>query len=476
MSLLAGPTTKEPSLPARIVRSVRPWWPHAMKIEDPVDAALVDWLAPARLVYAGLALIVIVFGGLAVWNGSSELERGAMADATVEPASHRKVVDSRFPGTVRELLVRENEEVRAGQPLIILDSTVAAAVVDLQKHKRFSELARAARLTAIRDDAAQPSWPQELLDAARTDPEIETALALNRKLFDESRQTIAGQLGVLDTQIAQAKQFIASREAARSAFKEQLALIHKELEGVLTLLNQGLERKPKALELQRSEAQLTGQIASTEADIARSEIQVREAELRRESLKADQRERATKELGVAQAAEMEASDMLRAQKFELERQTITAPQSGRVAGLQIHTVGSAIRPGEPLMSIIPSEDSLLLRVAVSPHDISDVVPGTKARVTIEGHSRGLRGLPGVVTSVSPDLVPHPRAPQAQVYVAEVEVHANEISRDSAKNLRPGLAAHVKLITGTRSVWTYMTESLFDALRSHDLMREEHIVE
>lgn len=464
------------SLPSRFVRAVKPWWPHAMKAEDPVDAALVAWLAPARIVYAGLALIILVFGGLAIWNGASELERGAMADATVEPASHKKIVDSRFPGIIRELLVRENDEVKAGQPLIVLDSTMAAAAVDMQRHRWLSEAARAARLTAIRDDVAEPAWPQELLEAAKTDPEVATALEVNRKLFAESNEAIKDRLAGFDAQIRQAQQFIVSRQALRTSLNAQLALIRKELTGVVTLLEQGLERKPKLLELQRSQAQIEGQIASTDAEIARSEIQMREVELRRESLKADRREHAIKELSDAQTAVIEASDMLRAQKFELERQIITAPQGGRVAGLQVHTTGIAIRPAEPLMMIVPSDDSLLLRVAVSPHDISDIVPGTKARVTIEGHTRGLRNLPGVVTQVSPDLMPHPRAPQMSIYVAEVEVHTSEISAESAKKLRPGLQAHVKLVTGTRSVWTYMTESLFDALRSHDLLRDEHISE
>jgi HlyD family type I secretion membrane fusion protein len=457
---------------ARIARTLRPWWPQRLIADDPVDAALVAWLSPGRFVYAGLILIVVVFGGLALWNGGRALEKGAMADATVEPASHRKVVSSRFGGVIRELYVRENDEVKAGQTLLVMDSTEAAAQAAMYTHQRFSELARSTRLAAIRD-GAQPAWPQELLDAAEQDPRIAASLALNRKIFVETTQTLENQLAGVDLQIRQTQEVITSRRAIVEALREQRALIKQELGSVEMLLEQGLERKPKLLELRRTESGLNGQISANQADIARAEVQMRELSLRMENARAEQRQKAIKELQDSQAREMELRELARGQTYVVERQVITAPQSGRVLGIKTRTIGAAVQPTDTILELVPNDDTLLLRVTVSPHDVTDVRPGTKARVNIEGDARGMRNLSGVVTEVSPDLMPHPRNPNASTYIAEVEVHTNELPRETLKKLRPGMQAHVKLITGTRSLWTYMTESLFDALHSHERLLEEN---
>jgi HlyD family type I secretion membrane fusion protein len=456
---------------ARIRNALRPWWPHAMTLDDPVDASLIDWMSPQRIVYAGLVVIAVVFGALALWDGATELEKGATAEAVVEAASYRKVIDSRYPGVVKEILVAENQEVQAGQPLLVLDSTEAEATEAILQRTLLSDLARVARLVALRDET-EPSWPQELIDAATNDRDAAAILNTNRNAFNEVRDTLNGQIEVIRTQIRQVEHSITGKRANKTAALEQLALIRKESEGVSQLLAQGLERKPKMLELQRTASQLQGEIAAADADIARGEVQLRELNLHVESAKADMRDKVVKELAQAQARILETEDRLRGQRDIVRLTTLYAPQAGRIIRLEANTPGAAIKAGDKLMEIAPTNDSLLLRVAVSPHNIADVVPGTKARVRIEGAGPGLRRLEGVVTDVSPDTTPHARIPGASAYIADIEVHTDKLDANAVKRLRAGMPAHVKLITGTRSVWTYMTESLFDSLTSHERLLEE----
>jgi HlyD family type I secretion membrane fusion protein len=250
----------------------------------------------------------------------------------------------------------------------------------------------------------------------------------------------------------------------------QLGLIQKELDGVKMLLAQGLERKPKLLELQRSAASLEGGIAGIDATIARLQKQRGEVELRGQAVLDEERDNASKQLNTAWNADLELVDRLKAARDLLSLTVLRAPVSGTVFNLKVHTVGAVIKADEAALELVPDQDTPMLRVVVPPQDINEVAPGTPARVSIHGTAPGLRRLNAHVVNVSPDLIPHPRMP-AGTYIAEVEIDPGALTPEARKRLLPGMAATVKLITGHRSVWTYMTEGLTDALHGHRLLME-----
>ncbi|GIL41411.1 alkaline protease secretion protein AprE [Rhodospirillales bacterium TMPK1] len=449
---------------------MRPWWPSNFTVEDPVDATLAGWLRPQRFVTWGVGLILVVFGSLVAWNLTADLERGAIGEGTVQSESYRKIVSSHYAALVQQINVRENQHVEAGEPLLVLDPTDSEVNTRILERKHWAEQTHIARLEAIRSGQEAITFPKDLLDFAAQDPEIAEAVGVARATFAASRNSTAERLAQFRSQQQQADQSLAGQRAQRAQLVAQQALFQKELDGVRSLLDQGLERKPKLLELQRNSAAVEGNIAAIDANIARIQMQRNELELRAQSLIADERDTASRQLTQAWDADLEYTDRLKAARNLMSLTVLRAPRSGTVLNVKVKTVGAVVRPDEALVEIVPDQDALMLRVIVPPQDISDVKPGTAARVSIHGGGRGLRRLNANVINVSPDLVPNPRS-LAGTYIADVEIEPDALSADARKRLQPGMSATVKLITGHRSVWTYMTEGLLDALRGHQALME-----
>jgi HlyD family type I secretion membrane fusion protein len=456
---------------ARLAAALRPWWPRAVTVDDPVDASLAGWLKPQRYVIGGLSLIAAVFGSLVIWNATTEFERGAIGEGTVQPESYRKVISSRYGASVQEILVRENQHVEAGDTLLVMDPTVGRANTRIFERKHWAEQANMARLNAIRDGESVVRFPQSLLDFAAQDDEIAATVVAARESFAASRETLGKQLDQIRSQQKQVDEALGGQRALRAQLVVQRGLIQKELDGVKGLLEQGLERKPKLYELQRTAASLDGDIGAADANTARLQAQRGEQELHAQSAIAEERDTASKRLNEALSADLEYVDRLKSSRDLLSLTVLRAPQSGTVLGVKA-TIGGVVRPDEPLIEIVPDDHALMLRVVVPPQDINDVKPDTAARVSIHGGGRGLRGLDARVINVSPDLIPHPRIASG-TYIAEVEILPGALSTSARKRLQPGMAASVKLITGHRSVWTYMTEGLLDALSAHQHLMEDN---
>jgi HlyD family type I secretion membrane fusion protein len=469
VTLLLAPETARGRL-ARFLTALRAWWPQNVTVDDPADSSLAGWLKPQRYVAWGIAIIAVVFGGLVLWNATTDLERGAIGDAVVQPELYRQVVSSRSAALVHEVMVSQNQHVKAGEPLLTLDPIPSESNRRILERKHWAEQARIARLTAIRDGGSAITFPKDLLEFAAQDDEIAATLAAARKAFVETRDSLDQRVGQVRSQQRQAEEAILGQRAQRTQLVIQLQLIQKELDGVITLIEQGLQRRPKLYELQRTKASLEGNISSTDATIARLQVQQGELELHAQKLIGEERDSANKQLNEAWSADFEYVDRLKAATSLVELTVLRAPQSGRVLSTRVTNVGAVVRADEPLVEIVPDEGALMLKVVVPPQDINDVGPGTEARISIHGGGRGLRRLEGRVINISPDLVPHPRLPTG-TYVADVEISPGSLSADGRKRLQAGMPATVKLITGHRSVWTYMTEGLTDALRGHQALMQ-----
>ena len=153
-------------------------------------------------------------GGLLGWAAVTPLDRAVIAAGTLTAETRRKTITLLEPGILRELLVREGEQVVAGQPLLRLDSTQAEAAATQARALVTGQSARAARLRAEQMDARTSNSPQAALEAA--------ARTRDRRAGGSGAPALRGPLGAFDgslslqrTRIAQAKEQIRALPAQR---------------------------------------------------------------------------------------------------------------------------------------------------------------------------------------------------------------------------------------------------------------------
>ena len=158
----------------------------------------------------GYAAVALVFGGLGLWASLAPLDRAAIAQGQVTVDSNNKPIQHLEGGIVREILVRDTQQVKEGDVLIRLQPTSAQANLDLLRKQIDVSLATEARLVAEQIRAYSISFPAELL-AHRNIAETELAISDQERQFRERRQTLDGQIGILASQIEQKQQEMAGR-------------------------------------------------------------------------------------------------------------------------------------------------------------------------------------------------------------------------------------------------------------------------
>ncbi|WP_207539797.1 HlyD family type I secretion periplasmic adaptor subunit [Sabulicella rubraurantiaca] len=446
---------ERPALPAR-----RALPPLAVPPADPVlDAQRPRTFWPALL---GLVVMVVFFGGFMAWAVTAPLAEAAIAPGVIKVEGQRRTVQHFEGGIVREILVRDGDRVRQGQPLMRLDDVQSGANLEALRAQRFGLVAQAARLAAEMERAGEITFPAELLESQ--DPRAAEAVSGQRALFDARMASLASQLLVLETRRDQARATISSAEGQLNAAIQQLELIRQEEVMRRTLTNQGLARLPELLAVQRARAGLEGQIVDLRGQITRSRGAIGEAESQIRATLDQRRQEVGTEAREVAGRRAEAEERIRAAEDVSTRREILAPEDGTVVNLRLFNVGAVLRPGDPVVDLVPTQDRLVAEVNVQPTDIDVVYPGLQAEIRLPAFKQRLVPyLHGHVTFVAADVTIDQATRQSH-FRAHVLIDREQLERLPSIFLTPGMPVEAHIQIGQRTFWRYVTQPIRDSLQ------------
>jgi HlyD family secretion protein len=418
-----------------------------------------------RPIRAGALLVGLFFGGLGWWAASAPLAGAAIASGVVSPDGSRRTVQHLEGGIIRDILVRDGSLVRAGEPLILLEDVQARAGFDVLQTRFYTLAATQARLLAEQSAAASVRFPDWLIDATSAHPTALEAMVAQRAMFDARAKALAERKGILGQRIEQLREEIAGLEAQIRADGRQIVLIDEEIQGVEQLYRKGLERKARLLALQRTRADIEGNRAERRARIARAEQAIGEAELQIIAQDTAQLEAINEEASRIQSELAEIEQRLAASRDVLERTVIPAPVDGTVVALRFRTPGGVIRPGEPVLEIVPDDEELLIDARLSPLDIDVVRAGLPARVILPAfQQRNLPQIEGRVRQVAADATDDPHTGE-RFFAVRIEIEPGRLAAlEPALELSPGMPAEVYITTGERTALDYLLSPFYDSLR------------
>jgi HlyD family secretion protein len=292
---------------------------------------------------------------------------------------------------------------------------------------------------------------------------LEAALAAEQRLLVERRSTRASQRAQLEERRTQVKRQIEGLGQRFNAFREEFAQASAELADFRALEGKGLIRRSVLRQSERDVSRLRGEIGDTEARIASARSQLMEAESKIAEMTLAARSEVLKQLQAVTAKLAEIEEERQAANDRLQRLDIRAPRTGHVNGLQVHTVGGIVGPGQKLMSIVPSSERLVVNAKVRPAEVDQVYKGSRATVRISSFRLPVTPeLEGDVTNVSPDQVVDPQTGEA-FFTIQVTVGPEERHKLHGKELTPGLPAEVLIRGDARRVITYLMQPLLDGM-------------
>ncbi len=439
--------------PGRALGPVRP--------AEPVLPPLVRPRPPTRgATWIGMLGLGLFLGGFGYWAATAPLAEAAIAPGLIKVEGSRRTIQHLEGGIVREIMVRDGDRVTAGQLLMRLDDTQSGANTLSLQSMRMALLAQDARLRAEHERAVEIAYPAELTDAARADPRAAEAMAGQDVLFRARMANLASQIGIYESRIAQARQSIASGQAQIVSLDRQLALIRDEMAGVAELLRLGLERRPRLLALQRTEAAIVGNRSDTAAQVAKAEAQIAEAEAQIRQVEDQRLQEVSAERREVRARLIETEEKLRAALDVTARRDIIAPEDGTVLNLRVFTIGAVVRPGDPVMDLTPAQDRLIAEVNVQPHDIDIVHIGLPAEARLPAFKQRLvPEIAGTVSFVASDATIDERTRQS-FYRVQIRLSESELAALPAQaQLVPGMPVEVHIRAGERTFLQYLIQPL-----------------
>ena len=416
-----------------------------------------------RIARGGVAVIALGALVLGAWVVLAPLSGAIIAPGFVKVDMNRKVVQHQEGGIIKQVLVRDGEQVRQGQVLVVIDDVRLDATLDLLRTQHDGERAKAARLEAERAFLPDVGFPPELA-ARRGEPKVAELLQRETALFRARREALDTQIAVLRKQIrhtvdeaqALAGQ-IAAEERALKSQKEELAVNQ-------ALLKQGFVQKTRLMSLERAVADYEARWEEHRAELAKTRQRASELELRVLAQRNSYVQSAADELKEASTRLFDLEERLRPSKDASDRQRIAAPIAGEVVGLRVFSPGAVVGPREVLMEIVPADKTLVVEARIRPEDINHVRAGSAAEVRLTAYqTRTTPLVAGSVNYVSADRMVDPQS-GAPYYVVNVDVSAGALADAGNLRMQAGMPAEVYIRTDSRTAFDYMLAPVTAYLR------------
>jgi HlyD family secretion protein len=411
----------------------------------------------------GCAVVAFLAVGLGGWASTAEIAGALIAQGSLVVDSNVKKVQHPTGGVVGEVRAHDGDHVRAGDILVRLDETVTRANLAIVTKGLTEFYARKARLGAERDGADTVAAPRELADKL-SDPDVQEAMASERKLFALRRSARVGQKDQLRQRIAQLQEQIVGLTAQQDAKSKEMELIDKELEGVRDLWAKNLVQLNRLTSLEREEARLQGERGQLIASAAEAKGKIVETELQILNVDQEFTSDVAKELRETDSKVGEYVERKVTAEDQLKRTDIRAPQDGVVFQSTANTVGGVITAGDPIMLIVPETEALQVEAKVEPRDIDQVQLGQPVLLRFSAFNmRTTPEINGTVMRVAADTSTDQRTGQSY-YVVRISMTDEEIKRLGDVKLTPGMPVEAFIQTGERTMMSYLVKPLHDQLK------------
>lgn len=420
------------------------------------DATRETNVSPRSTIIIGVSILALFLGGFGLWAWLAPLHSAVITQGEVTFKGKRQAVQHLEGGIVKQILVKDGDTVKAGQPLILLEDDQVRPIVEMLEGQSATEIAAMARLNAEKNDLPAVEFPKGL---------PASAIQTENRLFQARKEAFQSQVSVLKSQIEQTREGIKGLQEQLTAKGQEINALKEQLDANKSLLKDGYVTRTSVLELERILAQKVGEREQIVTGISSNKQRLAEIEQRIISLKTERIQNSVAELKQSSVRRIELEERVRPSRDTLERQVIRAPVSGTVVGLKVTTIGGVIMPREPLMEIAPQSDDLYLEAKIMVNDISDLKIGQEAEVTITAFkSSSTPPVKAKLTYISADRL-NMRTAQGDFpyYDAQLIFDKESLKMLGDQKLVPGMMAQITIATMPRTAIDYFIAPLRDRM-------------
>lgn len=415
-----------------------------------------------RIAHKGVLLILFFLAGFSIFSMLAPIGGAVIAEGIVKVATNRKTVQHLEGGIIKEISIKEGGMVQQGQTLITLEDIKASSAYNYLTDQRDALVAKQARLQAEVTMAGNISYPESL--TSRRSARIVDMLKKESDVFNSRRKLLNDTVNLLQIQIEE------SRES-----EQHLAQQLKEIQGNIriheeqvkmreNLLEKNFVGKADVLNFQQALLEKRGQLSEQSSELARTREQISSLQLAKVNARNRYVQDAEAELKDTNNQLAGTEEQIRPLKDTFERMVVTAPITGQVINLQVTTIGGVIKPGEPLMDIVPETADLVIEAKVNNRDIDSVHLGQDAELQLNAYN--LRTTPlvgGKVIYIASDALVD-KDGKNYFYLSHIQVSKEDLIKIKNIKLEAGMPVTSYIKTQNRTLVEYLASPLIDRMR------------
>jgi adhesin transport system membrane fusion protein len=410
------------------------------------------------LLYSVAGLIAIFL----LWANIATLDEVARGDGKVIPSSEVQQIQNLEGGIIDEMLVKEGDIVNEGQVLLRMRNIQAKADFGATMQRYLGLQATTVRLQA-EADGKEPVFSEQLIKG------VPDSVRAEQDAYDANKRQNDSQLAVLNSQLSQKQQEVSELERRIDDTGHVMKLARDERDMVAPMVAKGASSKKELLDLERNIAQQTAELNGLRLALPRAQAAVKEVKGRIDSLIDDFKAQQQKSLAEKTIELNTIKQTLAAYKDKSERTEIKSPVHGKVKDIKVTSLGGVVKPGETIMEVVPLEDQLLIEGRIMPRDIAFIHRGQKAIVRLSAFDFSIYGaLEGQVVEISPDSITNEKGESFY----RVRIKTDQVAYKRAGkvyDIVPGMQATVDIVTGKKTVMTYLLKPFIKA--SQTALRE-----
>lgn len=416
-----------------------------------VEKALIDD-AP-RIVRLTIWGVIAFFVFLLTWAHFAVIDEVTKSDGKAIPSSRIQKIQNLEGGIVAQIYVKEGQIVEAGAPLIRLDDTRFASNVGETEADRVAMELRVERLSAEVENR-----PLNITAQARKS--VPNQAANEESLYMSRRQQLADEIGGLQQQLVQRQQELREFSSKAEQYRSSLNLLRQEISMSEPLVARGAISPVEVLRLRRSEVETRGMLDGTTLAVPRAQAAIGEVQRKIDETRGKFRSEALTQLNEARTDLAKTQATAKGLEDRVSRTMVTSPVRGIVKQVLVNTVGGVIQPGSDMAEIVPLDDSLLVEARIRPQDIAFLHPGQKAMIKFTAYDYTIYGgLEGTLEQIGADTV-QDEEKKNTFYLIKLRTNKSHLGSDEKPLLIiPGMVASVDIITGKKSVLSYLLKPI-----------------
>lgn len=418
-----------------------------------------DRKVASRYVFLGYLMILLFFGSIGAWTAYAPVSSAAIAPGLLGKDGKRKTVQHLEGGIIDKILVQDGDKVEANQELIVLKNILSGADYNLLIKQKLIALTKEAGLLAEFENRKELTleFPGDI-DLDAMDKSVKDAIQGQIDAFHVRRDLHREQVNLIEQHIQQAEIVIRTLQNQMKALDKKGAIIAQEQAVYQDLKSKGLATREQVFRLKRDEAANETDRMTNQYSTESKRQSINSLKLEKLQLISTNKKRIVSDLDAVRDQLVDLDEKLAKTRDRLERTVIHAPIGGVIVDLKVNTIGGIVRPGEPLLDIVPDEGKLMIEAQIDPKDRDTVKIGQEAQVRFSAFNQRItQPVRGKVVLISADRLVDSDLDGKKIsyYKAKVELLEDPSEVMNGAPVYPGMQAEVMIITGNRTVLEYL---------------------